>query len=455
VLRYIPVSSANVLAAEGQYRLSPCFDFRDSPKDTIKIPPLKSNVWKQYNLRSTDNTSSPDTKRVDTSTKITVAPEARVLSTKLRSLEHIVSFKVWTRLAELSGKCVASMPTKKNMRCNYNRASQSTDMILRELSKCDVSVDNAKFWDLVGQLVDATQCYRHCKMAYSKIKGLGNIALRLSELSKKDLEDFRAWVHTISTRDEPGSHHSIQHHVKPVNETHVRQKVPMREPAPSPARAEPLNSATAPSSSPDFAPYLPKSSNSLDVSGALREIITKPLGPQALKSGFIYVFWEQGKFGKVKIGRTKDLASRLTQWNTSCGRIHAYHPSSERDLIEIPHVSRVERLMHIELKDHRMQRYCERCNKTHIEWFQVEETLALQVFLKWKCWIEQEPYAVNSESGEWELRPEMEDSLAAVCQPVVLDKAEQTAPFLRAVKKGKRVSRPSEAGRGRRSPRFS
>ena len=143
----------------------------------------------------------------------------------------------------------------------------------------------------------------------------------------------------------------------------------------------------------------------------------------------------------LKIGRTNDLERRLKEWNQDCGRTHAYHPAIVRgELPEIPHVSRVERLIHLELKDCRKQRFCANCNKNHQEWFKVAYALALEVFQKWQKWIVQKPYALDARTGEWVLRPEMMDTLSQVCQPVSIESKPQSPRQGRAARKGKRKS---------------
>jgi hypothetical protein len=331
-----------------------------------------------------------------------------------------------------------------------NRPSQSTDDIFREIWSCNGDINGAKFLHCIEQLVKATQCGTHRNVAHSRMKKFKVIASDPSELSKKDQLDFRAWIDAISTRTTHAIPQNFSDQVLLGNETNIKIEVLDRKPASSRTKADPTSSKLAPSIS-GFASYQPMWSKSLDVSSALRKIITKPLSPQDLKSGFIYVFWDKAHFGKVKIGRTNDLERRLEEWDRNCKRTHQYHPSSKRELIKIPHVSRIERLMHIELKNCRKERKCENCNATHREWFDVEETSAVKVFLKWKSWIEQSPYALNKESEQWEIRPEMEDTLEAICQPVVLDKKERTPPRPRIGKKIKRVSRLAAVGRDRES----
>lgn len=146
----------------------------------------------------------------------------------------------------------------------------------------------------------------------------------------------------------------------------------------------------------EFSPYLPKKWEGITTQDALREIITQPLKPTDLKQGFIYIFWDVKNFGMVKIGRTKDLKQRLHQWDSDCKREHKHHT----ELPMISHVSRIESLIHMELKQQRRLRRCEECDKTHKEWFEVSETQAVMVFKKWEQWIVQDPYALDRESGE-------------------------------------------------------
>lgn len=132
----------------------------------------------------------------------------------------------------------------------------------------------------------------------------------------------------------------------------------------------------------------------------------------------MYMFWDQQHFGITKIGRTIDLEKRLEQWNSQCKIKHHYHQSSrDGKPPRIPHVQRIERLMHIELCNYRKKRGCGGCGKNHIEWFDIGEVKAREVFQKWRDWINQKPYALD-DSGDWAVRPEMLDSLSEVCEPV-------------------------------------
>ena len=102
---------------------------------------------------------------------------------------------------------------------------------------------------------------------------------------------------------------------------------------------------------------------------------------------------------RLKIGRTNNVHRRLNEWTRQCShdltliRYYPYTPSSASSspgrgghgrivsaddaLVpgrKVPHVHRVERLIHLELADMRIRNLgrCEDCGKEHREWFEVE-----------------------------------------------------------------------------------
>lgn len=93
---------------------------------------------------------------------------------------------------------------------------------------------------------------------------------------------------------------------------------------------------------------------------------------------------------RLKIGRTSNVTRRLNEWTRQCSnhltliRYYPYTCSSDRRTekghkagIElgrkVPHVHRVERLIHLELADMRARHLgnCQECGKEHREWFEV------------------------------------------------------------------------------------
>ncbi|KLJ10728.1 hypothetical protein EMPG_13903 [Blastomyces silverae] len=112
----------------------------------------------------------------------------------------------------------------------------------------------------------------------------------------------------------------------------------------------------------------------------------------------------------LKIGRAANVHRRMNQWKEQCGhnltlmRYYPYvssspsvHPGAPLPPRQVPHVHKVERLVHLELADRRvkLQEPCERCGKKHKEWFEVkadkEQLRMVDACVKrWVEWSEQE-----------------------------------------------------------------
>lgn len=116
----------------------------------------------------------------------------------------------------------------------------------------------------------------------------------------------------------------------------------------------------------------------------------------------------------LKIGRASNVHRRMNEWTRQCGyalslvRFYPYvssspSPSSHtlphrrvsdtNTVRKVPHVHRVERLIHIELGEQRVKRDCEACGKEHREWFEVEASRegvrgVDEVVRRWVGWAE-------------------------------------------------------------------
>ena len=113
----------------------------------------------------------------------------------------------------------------------------------------------------------------------------------------------------------------------------------------------------------------------------------------------------------LKIGRASNVHRRLNQWNRQCGHnvnLIRYYPynqlvSNSPEPRQVPHVHRVERLVHLELSEKRAKDMgaCESCGREHREWFEipadregvkkVDETIR-----RWVSWAEQQDKEQNS-----------------------------------------------------------
>ncbi|KAK5077311.1 hypothetical protein LTR64_005206 [Lithohypha guttulata] len=110
----------------------------------------------------------------------------------------------------------------------------------------------------------------------------------------------------------------------------------------------------------------------------------------------------------LKIGRAQNVHRRMTQWTKQCNQnitLVRYYPhyASEAadprspDGARVPHVNRVERLVHLELRGLGMgvSKVCEDCGREHKEWFEVEATRAGlkgvdECVRRWVRWAEAE-----------------------------------------------------------------
>jgi T5orf172 domain len=126
----------------------------------------------------------------------------------------------------------------------------------------------------------------------------------------------------------------------------------------------------------------------------------------------------------LKIGRAANVHRRLSQWTKQCGqnitliRYYPYSPSASNSSShaspskpnsnsrvpgrKVPHVHRVERLIHLELAAKRAQKdVCEQCGREHREWFEVEASKTGlrgvdEVVRRWVRWAE----GVDMDKGE-------------------------------------------------------
>jgi T5orf172 domain len=151
----------------------------------------------------------------------------------------------------------------------------------------------------------------------------------------------------------------------------------------------------------------------------INRLLRKSLSPQdENKKGFIYMYWIAGSFNFVKIGLTsRTTTERLNEWSKLCGHeIQEFTKSVEEPGDQLPHIHRVEALVHAELREARLEEIvCKGCRGGHIEWFAVSPAYAQKVINKWSKWIRTEPYV------EGELKSSIiANGINALCTPVEL-----------------------------------
>lgn len=159
-----------------------------------------------------------------------------------------------------------------------------------------------------------------------------------------------------------------------------------------------------------------------------REVASSVLGPRMPGSLSRYACSPTQSRNTIllKIGRANNVHRRMTEWTQQCGyalsllrwypyvssprsspvrgQDHRLGPkgasrpsldarSSSDQVKKVPHVHRVERLIHLELADKRIKKDCTACGKEHREWFEIEATVdgvkaVDEVVRRWVGWAE-------------------------------------------------------------------
>ena len=110
----------------------------------------------------------------------------------------------------------------------------------------------------------------------------------------------------------------------------------------------------------------------------------------------------------LKIGRAANVHRRLRQWSKQCAhnitliRFYPYTASARLSIAKsaprkVPHVHRVERLIHVELAEKRVidQGPCQSCGREHREWFEIEASrrglkAVDEIIRRWVEWSERQ-----------------------------------------------------------------
>ncbi|KAF1834800.1 DUF1766-domain-containing protein [Decorospora gaudefroyi] len=447
-------------AAQERYCLEPSFNFSVSsggpvPSERVLEADTR-NGPKSGNMSFRIKVNNIEVN--NTAVKVTTKVSAPTVSSRMSDqqvLERMIPLDIHARLKSEPYRCVASLVKDPQRRCirNAQGSLRCLDKSFQKLSRYHNEARYSALIDEMEKLVDAVTCRSHRKVTQSAAKSdpsttrMRSLVFHLSHARNQKHSELTRWINAISDPDLPSdAHHDAACDMKPATNP---SSTPRRTVRLSPPKSN--STAVAPTAIPcrfKLSPYQPKWTSKLSEQEALLSIISTPLKPTEKKDGFIYIFWEEGNFGQVKIGYTSDLDKRLRSWNQACKRTFTYHKSTANgELGKIPHVSRIERLIHIELKKFRKAGKCEECNSIHREWFGVTEKQAVQVFRKWQKWISQEPYALDPKSGEWRIRPEMLPSLPQVCKPVELESAQRVSVPRRRSEGIKTKGRPARQTR--------
>jgi hypothetical protein len=215
-----------------------------------------------------------------------------------------------------------------------------------------------------------------------------------------------------------------------------------------------------------FTDYRSSGNRKLSPSTYIRKCLIEPITEQETQRGLIYMYWVKGNFGLVKIGKTSGPSTqkRMTQWETECGHELQEHT---RGAVQLPHVYRVERLVHAELDSVRLvERACVKCSerlgraKSHVEWFRCSPEHAMRVIEKWSQWVrDRNPYEITGKVAGGKTKKNYigvlkgtvgEDEIARMCTPIEMTgKAKDARPTYRRIADSSSTSAHKINGRSR------
>ena len=177
--------------------------------------------------------------------------------------------------------------------------------------------------------------------------------------------------------------------------------------------------------SPDYRPYQPAKSRRSDVRDWVIKQAKTPLTALERKAGYLYVYWNQATFGVSKIGYSGDVTGRLRRWESKCKHIAE---EQYRSPIEVRNVRRLERLVHAELKDYRVEEECCRgCFRNHQEWFKgVDFKIILKSIEFWTKWLMKEHGQYEEVKGKWLLKEDAKNELPQLCAELSVAKAKES-----------------------------
>ena len=137
-----------------------------------------------------------------------------------------------------------------------------------------------------------------------------------------------------------------------------------------------------------------------------------------LKEGYIYAYWNRTTFGAYKIGyTTRNVDKRLREWEDQCKHeAHRVYPPHHEAAVLVPHVKRVEALIHADLRKYRFVEHgCQGCYNSHHEWFKgLNESLLKAKIERWTDWMMSKPYMQSGDNLV--LCKSAEDTLRDMCR---------------------------------------
>ncbi|KAH1670621.1 hypothetical protein KXV44_005666 [Aspergillus fumigatus] len=322
-------------------------------------------------------------------------PSSEAGNSTLKSLCSIIPLDIRERLREDDQRCPAQ--TVKGVRCKV-RHRANVPIIMQYLDSLTTIKPS-----------EVLQC----------LKNLSKVALcplAHQRVARRELDAWKTDINKLCDIQQDQEHvashtnHRLFALANWINTLSGRESFSERVEAASP----PTSQESIPSNIPQvftliqkFAPYVPKACAGLSVSEALEKLLLKPLMKSEIERvGSVYVYWQPGNFGHLKIGFSNDISKRVKEWSAKCRKpMEVYFPKrgSDEEHLQVSHVCRVEKLVHTELKNYRrIEEKCPGCGGNHIEWFEVSRQLAIAVVRKWTAWMQTSPYEERSCGGKTE-----------------------------------------------------
>ncbi|PGH03853.1 hypothetical protein GX51_03841 [Blastomyces parvus] len=320
-------------------------------------------------------------------------------------LARIIPSDIDQRLTEDSGRCVASVIREKNRRCKKPQkgniqAKHASLETLKTVPFCDILP-----W--IEKLIGSSLCTWHMKLATKELN------IKYPWFGKSQ--------HAQSTKS-GGQLVAGSSAVKAGSIIVTCKSKTMA--GPPTAISRPISQLQ------NFTPYRPKRQEGISASQWLERLIKTPFKNKNRNNleGLIYIYWQPGNFGHLKIGWTKDITKRLQRWENQCGsKLEVYFPKQvaadeqeQQDIRPIKHICRVEQLVHAELKEQRKKEESCPCGKAHREWFEVSPVIAVEVARKWMRWMRQQQRYEEVPAGSGMMRyigTTTGDAWADLCQP--------------------------------------
>lgn len=172
--------------------------------------------------------------------------------------------------------------------------------------------------------------------------------------------------------------------------------------------------AQSPQSDLNFFPFHPKPERILETTYEVFRVMKRPLSDKKdLDEGYVYTLRMVERPGYLKIGRTTvDIEKRRKQIN-SCIK-YQLEAANDADLCSVSNHTRVETLVHKELRNYRRafpcgckkkakNRKCDGLNM-HGEWFFIDEAKAFEAIERWRKWMSTDPYCDGSLRNSEQLR---------------------------------------------------